>query len=105
MILLNNIDHVPGKEIVEHFGLVAASTVRCKHVGRDLAASLKNLLGGELRGYTELLEEARQEALGRLVSMATQRGANAIINIRFSTSSVAPGAAEIYVYGTAVKVR
>lgn len=103
-LILTNIDRVPGKEIVEHYGLVAGSTIRAKHVGKDIMASIKNLFGGELTGYTELLNESRQEATERMVSQAKKRGANAIINIRFSTSSVAQGAAEIYVYGTAVKV-
>lgn len=103
-LILTNIDRVPGKEIVEHYGLVAGSTIRAKHVGKDIMAGLKNLFGGELTGYTELLNESRQEATERMVAQAKKKGANAIINIRFSTSSIAQGAAEIYVYGTAVKV-
>lgn len=103
-VILTNIDRVPGKEIVEHYGLVAGSTVRAKHVGKDIMASIKNFVGGELSGYTELLNESREEATKRMVSQAKKRGANAVINIRFSTSSIAQGAAEIYVYGTAVKV-
>ena len=103
-MMLTNIDRMPGKEIIEHYGLVSGSTVRAKHVGRDIMASLKNLFGGELHGYTELLQESRQEATQRMVAQAKKKGANAVINVRFSTSSVAQGAAEIYVYGTAVKV-
>ncbi len=103
-LILTNIDRVPGKEIVEHYGLVAGSTIRAKHVGKDIMASIKNLFGGELTGYTELLNESRIEATERMIAQAKRRGANAVINIRFSTSSVAQGAAEIYVYGTAVKV-
>ena len=103
-IILTNIDRVPGRQISQHYGLVSGSTIRAKHVGRDIMASLKNLFGGELHGYTELLMESRQEATQRMVAEAKRKGANAIINIRFSTSSVAQGAAEIYVYGTAVKV-
>ena len=80
------------------------SSVRAKHVGRDLMAGLKNIFGGELKGYTELLQESRDEAIDRMKEQAQQLGANAIVNVRFSTSSVAAGAAEIYVYGTAVKV-
>jgi uncharacterized protein YbjQ (UPF0145 family) len=83
---------------------VSGSTVRAKHVGRDIFASIKNIFGGELKGYTELLGESRDEALGRMKAQAQQLGANAIVNVRFSTSSVAAGAAEIYVYGTAVTV-
>ena len=97
-------DYLPGKEIKEFFGLVNGSTVRSKHVGRDIMAGFKNILGGELKGYTELLNESRKESIARMVAEAEAAGANAILNIRFSTSSVANGAAEIYVYGTAVKI-
>lgn len=103
-VILTNLETVPGRRIVEHYGLVAGSTVRAKHVGRDIAASLKNLVGGELRGYTELLQESRTEATARMVVQAKALGANAVLNVRFSTSSVAQGAAELYAYGTAVKV-
>ncbi len=87
-----------------HYGLVAGSTIRAKHIGRDLMASLKNLVGGELKGYTQLMQESRQQAVDRMIEQAKQLGANAIVNVRFSTSSVAQGAAELYAYGTAVKV-
>lgn len=103
-MIITNIETVPGKNIVEHFGLVSGITIRAKHVGRDIMASLKNLVGGELKGYTQLLQESRQQALDRMVDQARQLGANAIINVRFSTSSVAQGAAELYAYGTAVLV-
>jgi len=103
-MIITNIETVPGKHIIEHFGLVAGSTIRAKHIGRDIMASLKNLVGGELKGYTQLLQESRQQALDRMVDQARQLGANAIINVRFSTSSVAQGAAELYAYGTAVIV-
>lgn len=103
-MILTNVEVVPGKSIVEHYGLVAGSTIRAKHVGRDIMASLKNLVGGELKGYTQLMQESRQQAVDRMIDQAEQLGANAIVNIRFSTSSVAQGAAELYAYGTAVKV-
>ena len=103
-MIVTNIETVPGKRIVEHYGLVQGSTIRAKHLGRDFMASLKNLVGGELKGYTELLVESRQQAMERMMAQATELGANAVINIRFSTSSVAQGAAEILCYGTAVKV-
>ena len=103
-MIYTNIETVPGKKIVEHYGIVQGSTVRAKHVGRDLMASLKNLVGGELRGYTELLQDARDEAMQRMGLQAQEMGANAIVNIRFATSSVAQGAAELFVYGTAVRV-
>lgn len=104
-MLLNNIESVPGKTIVEHFGVVSGSTVRAKHVGRDFMASLKNMVGGELKGYTELLQDSRRQATDRMIEQAEQLGANAIVNVRFATSSVAQGAAELYVYGTAVRVK
>ena len=103
-MIVTNIETVPGKNILEHFGLVSGSTIRAKHVGRDIMAGLKNLVGGELKGYTQLLQESRGQALDRMVDQARQLGANAIVNVRFSTSSVAQGAAELYVYGTAVLV-
>lgn len=103
-MIITNVEIVPGKTIVEHFGLVSGSTIRAKHVGRDIMASLKNLVGGELKGYTELLKESRRQATERMIAQAKQLGANAIVNVRFSTSSVAQGAAELYAYGTAVRV-
>jgi len=101
---ITNIETIPGKNIVEHFGIVSGSTVRAKHVGRDIMAGIKNVFGGELKGYTELLTESREEAIDRMKTQAASLGANAIVNVRFSTSSVASGAAELYVYGTAVNV-
>ncbi|BBO69541.1 hypothetical protein DSCA_34710 [Desulfosarcina alkanivorans] len=103
-MITTNIETVPGKTVVEHFGLVSGSTIRAKHIGRDFMASLKNLVGGELKGYTQLLQESRQQAMDRMVEEARLMGANAIVNVRFSTSSVAQGAAELYAYGTAVRV-
>lgn len=101
-MLLTNLEIVPGKRITKHLGLVQGSSVRAKHVGRDIMASLKNIFGGELKGYTELLQESREEAVNRMQAQAEETGANAILNVRFSTSSVAQGAAEIFAYGTAV---
>jgi uncharacterized protein YbjQ (UPF0145 family) len=83
-------------------GLVQGSTVRSKHIGRDIMAGFKNVLGGELTGYTELLQESREEATQRMVAQAQTIGANAVLNIRFSTSSISQGAAELFAYGTAV---
>lgn len=103
-VIVTNIDRIPGAKIIEHYGLVSGSSIRAKHVGRDFMAGLKNWVGGELTGYTELLNETREEAAERMLTMAKKKGANAIINVRFATSSVAQGASEIYVYGTAVKV-
>ncbi|THB66253.1 MAG: YbjQ family protein [Desulfovibrio sp.] len=104
-MLMTNIENIPGKTIVKHYGLVSGSTVRAKHAGRDIMAGLKNLVGGELKAYTELLQEARDEAVSRMIEQARQKGANAIVNVRFATSSVAQGASELYVYGTAMKVQ
>jgi len=104
-MIITNIETVPGKTIVEHFGLVSGSTIRAKHVGRDIMAGLKNLVGGELKGYTQLLHESRQQSLERMIEQARQLGANAVVNVRFSTSSVAQGAAELYAYGTAVHIK
>ncbi len=103
-MIVTNIESVPGRNIVEHYGLVQGSTIRAKHLGRDIMASLKNIVGGELTGYTELLKESRDEALERMKAQAAELGANAVINVRFATSSGAQGAAEILCYGTAVKV-
>lgn len=101
-LLISNIEIVPGQRISKHLGLVQGSTVRAKHAGRDIMASLKNIFGGELKGYTELLSDAREEALERMSEQARAIGANAVINVRFSTSSIAAGASEILAYGTAV---
>ena len=103
-MILTTLQTVPGKTIVEHYGLVSGSTIRAKHVGRDFAAGIKNIFGGELKGYTELLQESRAEATSRMLEQAEKVGANAIVNIRYATSSVAPGAAELFAYGTAVLV-
>ena len=100
----SNTETIPGKEIVQFYGVVSGSTVRAKHIGRDIMAGLKNIIGGELKGYTELLQEARLDALTRLSEQAESLGANAVVNIRFSTSSIAQGAAELFAYGTAVRV-
>ena len=101
-MLVSNLEIVPGKRIVKHLGMVQGSTVRAKHVGRDIMASLKNIVGGELTGYTELLQETRAEATKRMVDQAQAVGANAVLNVRYSTTSIAQGAAEILAYGTAV---
>jgi uncharacterized protein YbjQ (UPF0145 family) len=103
-MILTNVESVPGKTITQHFGIVSGSTVRAKHVGRDIMAGLKNIVGGELKGYTELLQDSRKQATERMIKQAEELGANAIVNIRYATSSVAQGASELYVYGTAVKI-
>lgn len=103
-MILTNTETIPGRTISQHIGLVQGNTVRAKHVGRDIMAGLKNIVGGELSGYTELLEDARKEATARMVEDATSKGANAIVNVRFSTSAITAGASELYVYGTAVVI-
>ncbi|MDR1912578.1 MAG: YbjQ family protein [Helicobacteraceae bacterium] len=103
-ISLSNIESFPGYTITKHLGLVQGSTVRSKHAGRDMMAGLKNFFGGELKGYTELLVESRQEATDRMIAQAKAVGANAVINVRFSTANIAAGAAEILAYGTAVVI-
>ncbi len=104
MIVVNT-ETIPGHEIVEVKGLVQGNTIRAKHLGRDITASLKNLVGGELKQYTELLTESRRQAVERMIEQARQLGANAVVNVRFTTSSIAAGAAELYAYGTAVSTR
>lgn len=104
-MIVTNTETVAGHEIIETKGIVQGNTVRAKHVGRDIAAGLKNLVGGELKGYTELLTESRREAMQRMLAQAQQLGANAVVNVRFATSAVTSGAAELYVYGTAVVVQ
>jgi uncharacterized protein YbjQ (UPF0145 family) len=103
-VILTNIESVPNRTIKEHYGLVSGSVVRSKHFGSDMMAGLKNMVGGELTGYSKLLDETRKEAIQRMVEQARSLGANAVVNIRLATSSVATGAAELYVYGTAVLV-
>lgn len=101
---MSNVETIPGKIITSSLGLVTGSTVRAKHIGKDIFAGLKNLVGGELKAYTELLNESRNEALQRMMLAAHGMGANGIVNIRFATSSVAAGASELFCYGTAVIV-
>lgn len=104
-MLIVTTDQLPGKEVVEVKGLVRGSTIRAKHVGKDIAAAFKNLAGGELHSYNEMLIEARQIAIGRMVEDAEAKGANAIIGMRLMSSSVMNGAAEMVAYGTAVVVK
>ena len=103
MILVNT-EFIPGYRVLETKGLVQGNTIRAKHLGRDIAAGFKNLVGGELKGYTELLTESRRQAIERMIAQAQQLGANAVVNVRFTTSAVTQGAAELYAYGTAMVV-
>jgi len=103
MIIINT-DQVPGKSISETLGIARGSTVRARHLGRDIFAGLKNLVGGEISEYTRLLADAREEAMHRMVLDADRMGADAILNVRFTTSAVMQGCSEILAYGTAVKL-
>lgn len=104
-MIISNTESIPGRHIVEFYGVVTGNTVRAKHVGRDIMAGLKNIVGGELKGYTELLQDSRQEATDRMIEQAQSMGANAVVNVRFATSSISQGAAELFAYGTAVRVQ
>lgn len=101
---ISNTESIPGRTIVQFYGVVTGNTVRAKHIGRDIMAGLKNIVGGELVGYTELLQDSRNEATQRMIQQAESMGANAVVNVRFATSSISQGAAELFAYGTAVRV-
>ena len=103
-MIVSTLEYVPGRNVVEHLGIVQGSTVRAKHIGRDITAGFKNIVGGELKGYSELLSDSREEAYQRMIKQAEAKGANAVLNVRFSTASVAQGASEILAYGSAVVV-
>jgi len=103
-MLVISSEFVAGHHTVRTLGLVQGSTVRAKHVGRDIAAGLKSIIGGEIRGYTELLNEAREQAIERMIASAKRMGANAIVSVRFTTSSIIQGTNELYCYGTAVVI-
>ena len=104
MILVTTND-VPGREITECIGIVRGSTVRARNIGRDMFAGLKNIVGGEIEEYTKLLADSREQALERMIADASKLGADAIVNIRLTTSAVQQGSAEILAYGTAVKLK
>jgi len=103
MILVNT-DEVHGKRITKVLGLVRGNTIRARHIGRDIKAALKNLVGGEITDYTKMMAESREQALDRMVEEAEQLGADAVINVRFTTSMIMQSASEILAYGTAVKI-
>lgn len=103
-MIITTINNVPGKEIKEVYGFVSASTVRTKNIGKDIGASFKTLVGGEIKAYQEMMEEARKIAIGRMVEKAEAMGANAVIGMQISTSAVMAGASEVIAYGTAVLI-
>lgn len=104
-MIYSTTETIPGREIRESVGVVTGNVVQAKHIGRDIMAGLKSIVGGEIRGYTEMLNEARDIAIGRLVENAKQKDADAVVGIRFTTSSIMDGSSEILVFGTAVKLR
>ena len=104
-MIYSTTETIPGRDIIESVGVVTGNVVQAKHIGRDIMAGLKSIVGGEIRGYTEMLNEARDIAIGRLVESANQKGADAVIGIRFTTGSIMDGSSEILVFGTAVKLR
>lgn len=97
-------ENLPGYLISSHLGIVCGNTVRAKHVGRDLMAGLKTIVGGEISGYTEMLQESRNQAIDRMIAQAKAMGADAVVNVRFTTSQVAQGMSEMLAYGNAVKL-
>jgi len=101
-ILLATVDVVPGRRVVKVIGLVKGNSVRARHIGRDIMAQLRNLIGGEVTEYTKMIAEAREQAIDRLAAQAEANGANAVVGLRFVTSEVMEGAAELLAYGTAV---
>lgn len=103
MIIVTS-DHIEGKKIVKTLGMVKGSTIRARHIGRDITAGLRSIVGGEISEYTRLMAQAREEAIQRMVEQAEEMGANAIVDTRFVTSMVMSGASELLVYGTAVRV-
>ena len=103
-MLLSTTETIPGKKVVKHVGLVRGNTIRARHVGKDILAHLRNLVGGEIVEYTKLLAESREQALDRMVEEANKLGANAVVGLRFSTAEIESHAAEILAYGTAVVV-
>ncbi|HDI11615.1 MAG TPA: YbjQ family protein [Candidatus Acetothermia bacterium] len=104
-MIVTTTEGIPGHEVVEILGLVRGNTVRARHLGRDVLAGLRNVVGGEIKEYTEMLSKAREEALQRMISQAEELGADAVVGVRFTTSQTMAGAAEILAYGTAVKLR
>ena len=104
-MIYSTTETIPGREIRESVGVVTGNVVQAKHIGRDIMAGLKSIVGGEIRGYTEMLNEARDIAIGRLVENAKQKNADAVVGIRYTTSSIMDGSSEILVFGTAVKLR
>ena len=104
-MLITSTDFIPGREIVEVLDIARGSTVRARNLGRDIFAGLKNLVGGEIQEYTRLMADAREQAIDRMIADGEELGADAIVNVRFTTAAVMQGASEILAYGTAVRLK
>jgi len=104
-MIITTTDFIPGREIIEVIDIARGSTVRARHIGRDIFAGLKNLIGGEIHEYTKLMAEAREQAINRLIADAEELDADAVINVRFTTAGIMNMASEILAYGTAVRLR
>ncbi len=104
-MIITTIDYIPGREIHEIIDIARGSTVRARHVGRDIVAGFRNLVGGEIDEYTKLMADAREQAIDRMIADAQDMGADAIINVRFTTAMITQGASEIMAYGTAIKLK
>jgi uncharacterized protein YbjQ (UPF0145 family) len=104
-MIYSTTETIPGRDIIQSMGVVTGNVVQAKHIGRDIMAGLKSIVGGEIRGYTEMLNEARDIAITRLVESAQQKGADAVVGIRFTTSAIMDSSCEILAFGTAVKLK
>ncbi len=104
-MIITSTDYIPGREISEILDIARGSTVRARHIGRDISAVFKNLVGGEIHEFTKLMAQAREQAIARMISDAEDLGADAVINVRFTTAAVMQGASEILAYGTAVRLK
>jgi uncharacterized protein YbjQ (UPF0145 family) len=103
-MIISTVSEIPGKQIVKHLGIVKGNTVRARNIGRDIGAGLKSIIGGEVKTYTEMIKQSREEALNRMINEAIEKGADAVIGVRFMTSMIMQGASEMLAYGTAVKL-
>lgn len=105
IMIITNTDYIPGREIIEIIDIARGNTVRARHIGRDIAAGLKQIVGGEIATYTKLMADAREEAIERMIADAERIGADAIVNVRFMTANVMQHSSEVLAYGTAVKLK
>jgi uncharacterized protein YbjQ (UPF0145 family) len=103
-MIITSCEHIASRKVIKTIGLVKGNTIRARHIGRDIAAALRGIIGGEIMEYTKLIAEAREQAIDRMIADATAKGANAIIMVRFGTSEIMKGAAELLAYGTAIVI-